>query len=124
MSKTIALPQTIFSKMFSQYSEQWVKMFIVVLLCLLLLLGVVYFLQTGDLIKKTFVFGAYQVKMASVEKQSAINATNADNLLSLNQIEELATNSGFMPVGQVQYIPLTSGGLTAEANQLVVSNIR
>jgi len=122
MTKTIALSQTVFSKMFSQYSERWVKMFIVVLLCLLILLGVVYFLQTGDLIKKTFVFGAYQVKMASVEKQSAIDVTNVDNLLSLNQIEELAANSGFVPVGQVQYIPL-SPGFTALANQLV-SNIR
>ncbi|MCX6789540.1 MAG: hypothetical protein NTZ42_02945 [Candidatus Gribaldobacteria bacterium] len=114
MSKTIAL---------AQYSEKWIKTTIVALLCSLLLLGVVYFLQTGDLIKKTFVLGSYQVKMASIERQLAATIANDNNLLSLNQIEVLATDSGFVPVGQVQYIPLTAS-LTASANQLVVSNIR
>ena len=124
MPKTIVLVQTVFSKMFFQYSEKWVKVAIVGLLCSLMLLVAVYFLQTGDLIKKTFVLGGYQIKMASREKQaSAAAIANAGNLLSLNRIEELAVNSGFVPVGQVQYIPLTSSPV-AGAKQLVVSNIR
>jgi len=124
MPKTIVLVQTVFSKMFFQYSEKWVKVAIVGLLCSLMLLVAVYFLQTGDLIKKTFVLGGYQVKMASREKQeSAAAIANAGNLLSLNRIEELAVNSGFVPIGQVQYIPLTSSPV-AGAKQLVVSNIR
>jgi len=123
MPKAIVLVQTVFSKIFFQYSEKWVKAIIVALFCSLMLLGVIYFLQTGDLIKKTFVLGSYQVKMASIERQSAITIANAGNLLSLNQIEELAVNSGFVPVGQVQYIPLTSSPV-AGAKQLVVSNIR
>jgi hypothetical protein len=122
MPKAIALTQTVFSKMFFQYSEKWVKIAIVALLCSLLLLGVVYFLQTGDLIKKTFVLGAYEVKVVAAEKQLA-GASDAGNLLSLNQIEAAAVDSGFVPVGQVQYISLSSD-LTAVANQLVVSNIR
>ncbi len=90
------------------------------LLCCVLLLGIVYLLQTGDLIKKTFVLGASQAKMASIEKQLAPNnSQTAPALLSLNQIEELAAHSGFVPVGQVLYVPLSAG-----ATQLVVSNIR
>jgi len=130
MSKTIVLVQTVFSKpphhnfvwCGGQYSEKWVKMVIVALLCSLFLLGVVYFLQTGDLIKKTFLLGAGEVKVVVAEKQSAAAADKAGNLLSLHQIEELAANSGFVPVGQVQYIPLTTGS-KASAHQLV-SNIR
>lgn len=121
MPKTIALTQTVFSKMFFQYSERWVKIIVIALLCSLFLLGVVYLLQTGDLIKKTFVLGAGEVKVVAAEKQLA-GAAKAGNLLSLNQIEAAAVDSGFVPVGQVQYIPL-SPGFTALANQLV-SNIR
>lgn len=103
-----------------QYSDQWVKIITVSLLCSLLLLVAVYLLQTGDLIKKTFVLGGYQAKATAMEKQAIAGAASEANLLSLNQVETMAVSSGFVPVGRVLYIPLS----VASAQQLVVSNIR
>ncbi|MDD5750518.1 MAG: hypothetical protein PHU56_02620 [Candidatus Pacebacteria bacterium] len=106
MPKAIVLTQAAFSKISSPLDGRKARAVFFVLTCLVFALVVVYIMQTGDLIKKTFAKTAIESKVAALSQTEDSSKPNIH--LSLAVIEQKIAGSGFVPVEQVQYIPLTA----------------
>ena len=119
MPKPIAITQTMFSRVI--LDDRKTKAIFFILLGLVLALVAIYILQTGDLIQKTFIKLAYEAKVEKAASLQAASEMASRTPLSLDTVEEMVAGNGFVPVEQVQYIPLTATFVSA--NQLV-SNAR
>lgn len=121
MPKTIILSQTIFSKIFLLLDDRKSKVIFFILFCLVFVLVAVYVLQTGDLIQKTFLKTAYESRVKKAVQIQVNSKANPSRHFSLVSTEEqLLGSSDFMPVGRIEYIPLTAS--LAVVSQLVFSD--
>ncbi|GEM_PF-5561127 len=119
MPKAIILTQTMFSKVI--LDDRKTKAIFFILVGLVFALVAVYLLQTGDLIQKTFSKIAYETKVEKAASSQAASEVASKTSFSFDTVEEMIAGNGFVPVEQVQYIPLTATFVSA--NQLV-SNAR
>jgi len=121
MPKAIILTQGMCSKISVLFDDRKSKAIFFVLICLVFALLAVYVLQAGDLIQKTFTKTASETKVEKLSQARSNHNQAATRHFSLVAAEEMIANFGFVPVEQVQYIPLTAS--LADANQLA-SNLR
>ncbi len=121
MPKAIILTQAMCSKFSALLDDRKSKAIFFVLICLVFALVAVYVLQTGDLIQKTFAKTASETKLEKFSQARDNRAHPAPQHFSLVAAEEMIANFDFVPVEQVQYIPLIAS--LAAANQLA-SNLR
>lgn len=121
MPKTIILSQTLFSNFFLLLDDRKSKVIFFILFCLAFALVAVYVLQTGDLIQKTFLKTAYESRVKKAVQIQANSKANPSRHFSLVLTEEqLLGSSDFVPVGRIEYIPLTAS--LAVVSQLVFSD--
>lgn len=119
MPKAIILSQAMFSKIFTSLDDRKTRAIFFVLICLVFALTAVYILQTGDLIKKTFIKTALETNAGKLSQTRNDLIKASTNQLSLAMVEEKIAGSDFVAVEQVQYIPLTAS--LADINQLASS---
>ncbi len=87
--------------------------FVVVVLVIFPLLAF-YLFQMGDLVRKSYLIKNHEQGLREITSQNFILQSGANNVVSLESMEEKVKGLNFVEVSGIKYIPISSDYLVKE----------